>query len=253
MAQSRKSISKTLRFEVFKRDSFTCQYCGRMAPDVVLEVDHINPVKYGGRNDILNLITSCFDCNRGKGQKQLTNNQVIKQQQEQLKELNEKREQLKMLVEWKKELEKFDNEQVDIIDKIIIECLKRCLSDYGKQQIKKHIKIFGISEVMEATKISIQQYHKGNDDGIKKVIDYIPKICAVRKKQESNPFVFKRMYIRGILKNKMPIYNEQRLKHMLNSIVDDQESFDAVSFIAKTAKNWTIFWNEINELFYGDF
>lgn len=33
----RKSISKKLRFEVFKRDGFTCQYCGRMAPDVVLE------------------------------------------------------------------------------------------------------------------------------------------------------------------------------------------------------------------------
>lgn len=47
----RKSISKKLRFEVFKRDSFTCQYCGKMAPDVVLEVDHINPVASGGENN----------------------------------------------------------------------------------------------------------------------------------------------------------------------------------------------------------
>ena len=51
----RQSISKKLRFEVFKRDNFTCQYCGRMAPDVVLEVDHINPVANGGKNDILNI------------------------------------------------------------------------------------------------------------------------------------------------------------------------------------------------------
>ena len=36
----RKSISKKARFEVFKRDSFTCQYCGRTAPDVVLHLDH---------------------------------------------------------------------------------------------------------------------------------------------------------------------------------------------------------------------
>ena len=47
----RKAISKKLRFEVFKRDNFTCQYCGRMAPDVILEVDHINPVKNGGDNN----------------------------------------------------------------------------------------------------------------------------------------------------------------------------------------------------------
>ena len=51
----RKAISKKLRFEVFKRDNFTCQYCGRMAPDVVLEVDHINAVANGGDNNILNL------------------------------------------------------------------------------------------------------------------------------------------------------------------------------------------------------
>ena len=62
----RKSISKKLRFEVYKRDSFTCQYCGRKAPDVALNVDHVVPVSKGGTNDILNLITSCFDCNNGK-------------------------------------------------------------------------------------------------------------------------------------------------------------------------------------------
>ena len=36
----RKPLSKKIRFEVFKRDAFTCQYCGQMAPDVLLEVDH---------------------------------------------------------------------------------------------------------------------------------------------------------------------------------------------------------------------
>ncbi len=67
MEHKRKAIPKSVRFEVFKRDNFTCQYCGRKAPDVVLEVDHINPVANGGENDILNLVTSCRDCNSGKG------------------------------------------------------------------------------------------------------------------------------------------------------------------------------------------
>jgi hypothetical protein len=63
----RKPISKRLRFNVFKRDSFTCQYCGRVPPAVVLEVDHILPVASGGKSAIDNLLTACFDCNRGKG------------------------------------------------------------------------------------------------------------------------------------------------------------------------------------------
>jgi len=62
----RKSLSKKIRFEVFKRDLFTCQYCGDHPPKAILEVDHIDPVCNGGDNSEENLITSCFDCNRGK-------------------------------------------------------------------------------------------------------------------------------------------------------------------------------------------
>lgn len=33
MSVERKQLSKKLRFEVFKRDSFTCQYCGKKSPE----------------------------------------------------------------------------------------------------------------------------------------------------------------------------------------------------------------------------
>ena len=79
----RKSISKKLRFEVFKRDNFKCQYCGKSAPDVILHVDHIFPVKEGGTNDILNLITSCSDCNLGKGARLLTDKSTLEKQRKQ--------------------------------------------------------------------------------------------------------------------------------------------------------------------------
>ena len=64
--KKRNSLSKKIRFEVFKRDGFVCQYCGANPPNVVLEVDHINPVCNGGDDVIDNLITACFNCNRGK-------------------------------------------------------------------------------------------------------------------------------------------------------------------------------------------
>ena len=97
----RKAISKKMRFEVFKRDSFTCQYCGKKAPDVVLEVDHIDPVSKGGRTVMLNLVTSCFKCNRGKSNVKLSDNSVIEKQKKALIELSEKQEQLKMLLKWR--------------------------------------------------------------------------------------------------------------------------------------------------------
>lgn len=63
----RRPISKKIRFEVFKRDAFMCQFCGETPPAAVLEVDHIIPVAHGGGDDIDNLHTACFACNRGKG------------------------------------------------------------------------------------------------------------------------------------------------------------------------------------------
>jgi len=57
-----------LRFEIFKRDSFTCQYCGRDVKEdkIKLQCDHIIPKNKGGKDITTNLITSCFECNQGK-------------------------------------------------------------------------------------------------------------------------------------------------------------------------------------------
>lgn len=60
-------IQDKKRFEVFKRDNFTCQYCGGRPPGVILTIDHILPLASGGTDDIENLITACELCNSGKG------------------------------------------------------------------------------------------------------------------------------------------------------------------------------------------
>lgn len=55
-----------MRFKVFERDGFTCQYCGARPPDVRLHVDHIFPRSKGGRWELDNLRTACEACNIGK-------------------------------------------------------------------------------------------------------------------------------------------------------------------------------------------
>jgi len=62
--QSKRKLA--YRFYILSRDKFTCQYCGRKAPDVVLEIDHVQPKSKGGKDTEDNYKTSCLDCNRGK-------------------------------------------------------------------------------------------------------------------------------------------------------------------------------------------
>ena len=67
MTKRKQGVGKRERFEIFKRDEFTCQYCGAHPPSVVLHVDHIVAVANGGDSGPDNLITSCSACNLGKG------------------------------------------------------------------------------------------------------------------------------------------------------------------------------------------
>lgn len=55
---------KLTRFEVFNRDKYTCQYCGREARDLTL--DHIIPRYRGGEHNWENVVSCCFHCNRHK-------------------------------------------------------------------------------------------------------------------------------------------------------------------------------------------
>lgn len=61
-----RTAGPALRFTVFRRDSYTCQYCGRRAPDVELHVDHIVAWSRGGHTTADNLRTACSVCNLGK-------------------------------------------------------------------------------------------------------------------------------------------------------------------------------------------
>lgn len=61
-----KTLDRQTRFRVLHEAGFRCCYCGRGAPDVVLEVDHVRPRAHGGTNARENLVAACFDCNRGK-------------------------------------------------------------------------------------------------------------------------------------------------------------------------------------------
>ena len=144
------AIGAKIRFEVFKRDKFTCQYCGRSAPEVLLHVDHIQSVSKGGSDDILNLITSCADCNLGKGARELSDDAVIQKRKAQLDELQERREQIDMMLQWQTGLINIEDEEY----KAFIELWCSLVPGYMISEpcippLKKLIKKYGLVEVME--------------------------------------------------------------------------------------------------------
>ncbi|MBI2848243.1 MAG: HNH endonuclease [Chloroflexi bacterium] len=52
------------RFEIFKRDRYACQYCGKETRPLTL--DHVIPRYRGGQHTWENLVSACGSCNRHK-------------------------------------------------------------------------------------------------------------------------------------------------------------------------------------------
>ncbi|HZU87174.1 MAG TPA: HNH endonuclease [Anaerolineaceae bacterium] len=53
------------RREVFRRDNYTCQYCGKHTLD--LTIDHVIPRHLGGPHLWTNVVAACPACNHRKG------------------------------------------------------------------------------------------------------------------------------------------------------------------------------------------
>lgn len=61
--------------EVFRRDNYVCQYCGRQTTH--LTVDHVIPRFRGGIHSWQNLVAACPPCNRRKGGRMLDESHMV--------------------------------------------------------------------------------------------------------------------------------------------------------------------------------
>lgn len=167
------TTSKKIRFEIFKRDGFKCSYCGKAPPAVTLELDHIEPKAKGGKDDINNYLTACFDCNRGK--RDIPLEKIPPKLQENLEVLREKESQLRGYRNFIEKIEKrlaCDFEEINSIylkqypgwefsDQFINVSLRRFL-----QLLPKHL-------VIESLNIALTKWPNNKD----KVIPYFCGIC----------------------------------------------------------------------------
>lgn len=187
----RVGLSVKTRFEVFKRDKFKCQYCGKSAPDVILNVDHIKPVASGGKNTMTNLITSCFDCNSGKGKRELSDDSEVSKQKAQLDDLQERRNQIDMMMQWHSGLsDMVDHEAISFIEAFEKKCNCEFINrDPSIVDVKKWLKNYSLSELLAALDASASQYLTATFSGSnkQKVWDYIPRIARSTKTISEKP------------------------------------------------------------------
>ncbi len=57
------------RRNIFKRDRYTCQYCGNQPGSEELTIDHVVPRSQGGVSSWENCVLACVDCNARKANK----------------------------------------------------------------------------------------------------------------------------------------------------------------------------------------
>lgn len=239
----RKNLTKKVRFEVFKRDNFTCQYCGKSAPDVVLNADHIKPVAKGGTNELINLVTSCFDCNSGKKDRELSDNSEIKAQSKELKILAKKREQLEFLMQWRDELRDLDRKEAEYVISIINDELSiygHKVTDQFEQKISKLVKKHGANLVIESIEASKNQYFDGPETA-SNFVDMIPKICFYKSKGEQTETNKQVFYIRAVIRNRYNYINDRAAIVVIRNALENGAPFEYILDKAKELDNWTEF------------
>jgi hypothetical protein len=249
----RGSLSKTVRFEVFKRDSFTCQYCARKAPDVLLQIDHIEPVAKGGTNDLLNLTTACKDCNSGKSDKRLSESTVLDKRRAQLEELQERREQIDMMFQWQKGLLELQDEVVDRLQVIWAEQVPGyTLNESGLRGLRKLAKTYSVDEIVTAIRVAADQYLVFRDgkpamDSVEHAWKKVGGICRMNRLERKTPGINRLYYIRGILRNRLFYCNEQQAMGLLRKALELDASLASLEELAKSAKNWTAWRAEMED------
>lgn len=164
--KAHREMRPSVRFDVFKRDAFTCSYCGRRPPTVVLEVDHITPVAGGGTNDIDNLTTACWDCNHGKGCTDLGDKVKPRVALEHSDELRERALQAQAYAEALQEQRTAESRMLDLINERWAQAFGATVTETGwrlgsgdppfpiETTIRRFLKIIPLDEILDAIDIT---------------------------------------------------------------------------------------------------
>lgn len=192
------SLSVRVRFEVFKRDRFTCQYCGKTPPDVLLEVDHIIPKAAGGGDEITNLTTACWDCNHGKSDRLLEEGTQPVVGREVVDTLRERLEQAAAYTELLGQQEGLVEKQLGLVNQLWAKAFRAPLIESSEgshwqfeypgrfpdeRSVRNFLRRIPVHEILAAVDITASRFERPDEDTCR----FFYKVCWRRIKGESGP------------------------------------------------------------------
>ena len=244
MAQ-RKAISKKMRFEVLKRDKFTCQYCGKQSPSVILHLDHIKPVSKGGKNSLLNLVTSCVDCNLGKGARELSDESELEKQKVHLSALSEKQDQVKMMIDWRESMIDSDELMVTSVVNVINKHLVNWnMSPFSIGDVRSLVCKGSYDQLMESIKSAKVKYGHIKDKDMAN--EFITKSLKLFN-QNQDPVKQKVNYAKGIARNRFNYFDERSF-YIKTNFIESVDQAETLIDIVKSSKHWSEFNNRLDEV-----
>lgn len=236
---NRKQISKRMRFEVLKRDHFTCQYCGGKSPEKILHIDHIKPVSKGGKNTMLNLVTSCIDCNLGKSNKLLSDDSAVIKQQKETELLAEKKAQIELMIKWQESLNSADEKLYSSVEKLINNHLvDRSVNENGMMKIRKAVQKNGYEKVFK----SVSECYIKSENIEDFANSWAKAILHCYESKGVNMH-----YIKGILKNRLSYFNERGFYAEMKNHEINSKNESVFLNAAKNCTNQTNFYDLILE------
>lgn len=141
----------------------------------MLEVDHIYPAASGGDNSPENLITACFNCNRGKGARKLTDAAKLpaslKAQAAEAAEREAQIEGFYIVLEAKKQRVSREVDRVDAVYRRFVSGYK--LSESARVSVRQFIEKLDAYAVEEAMESACNRWSVSTD----RIFKYFCGIC----------------------------------------------------------------------------
>ena len=245
---------KRIKFEVFEKDSFKCQYCGSVAPIVTLQLRRIQEIQQSEKwLDTAFLSTSCAACEK----KQAGEAENAKRSEFiSIDELEERLQQLKMLINWRKGMLKIRKQQLaNLVQYWENKVPKSPVDNIQRREILRYINKFSGDEIRAAMDMAADKFLKTEADGslnqesISNALHKIPEICAQKTQIANNHETDGLFQINELLKTNITgFFDSRRAFQWLNYARSWEISLDDLTTMASAVTSWTQFSLNIDKM-----
>ena len=247
-------VFKRIKFEVFEKDSYRCQYCGNVAPNITLKLHRIQEVQNNDNwLDPAYLSTSCVSCEdkrQGKSAGRNASAFIM------LDELEERLEQLKMLISWRKGMVKIRRSQlIGIIDFWQDLVPGIYLNDDQKRVLLSLMNKYSSDEIRSSMRaVAKEKLQRQTDETLTKdahdvAFEKIPETCIRNSKAKKNHEIEELYQIHDVLKERLQgFFDSDRAIQWLNYARSWEVNTEELAHMALKVTNWTQFSCNIDEM-----